>query len=83
MHVTSHSPKIANTATEKEKEKNSTNGNNKEDFIFEDNNSTFSESFPKKERKSEKAKLLKIRLIKILWEFLTQLSLTVIFSMKV
>ena len=79
MRADSNSPKIVYTAAEKEKEEiKEADGEN----LFTDNSFTFSEGFPKEKRKSKKASLLKHRLLKILWEFLTQLSLTIIFSMK-
>jgi hypothetical protein len=80
MRTNSNSPTIVYTAAEKEKEEiKETDG----ESVYTNNSFTFSEGFPKEKGKSQKAPLLKIRILKIFWEFLTQLSLTIIFSMKV
>ena len=76
----SFTPKIVSLPPKKEKEEISIK-ENIEEVIFSDNYSSLSDNGEK--RKSKKAALLKTRFIKILWEFLTQLSLTIVFSMKV
>ena len=82
MRTISSSPEIVDTSAEKEKEEIEDREAVREN-IYSNNSFTFSEGFSKEKRKSKKTTLLKARLLKIFWEFLTQLSLTVVFSMKV